>query len=60
MFDIRTINLDTGSYLQMMPEKALAKAENEIGFFAFRLAWIVEGLLHLWSTLRTEYPERRP
>ena len=29
MFDIRIINLDTGSYLRMRPEKALAKAEKE-------------------------------
>ena len=27
MFDIRIVNLDMGSYLCMMPEKALAKAE---------------------------------
>ena len=26
MFDIRIINLDVGSYLRMMPEKALSKA----------------------------------
>ena len=29
MFDIRIFNLDVGSYLRMMPEKALAKAEKE-------------------------------
>ena len=29
MFDIRIVNLDTGSYLRMTPEKALAKAERE-------------------------------
>ena len=29
MFDIRIVNLDAGSYLIMMPEKALAKAEYE-------------------------------
>ena len=29
MFDIRIFNLDTGSYLRMTPEKALAKAEKE-------------------------------
>ena len=29
MFDIQTFNLDAGSYLRMMPEKALAKAEKE-------------------------------
>ena len=29
MFDIRIVNLDAGSYLQMTPEKALAKAEKE-------------------------------
>ena len=29
MFDIRIVNLDAGSYLPMMPEKALAKAEKE-------------------------------
>ena len=29
MFDIRIVNLDTGSYLCMAPEKALAKAEKE-------------------------------
>ena len=29
MFDIRIFNLDTSSYLRMMPEKALAKAEKE-------------------------------
>ena len=29
MFDIRIVNLDTGSYLRMTPEKALAKAEKE-------------------------------
>ena len=29
MFDIRIANLNAGSYLRMMPEKALAKAEKE-------------------------------
>ena len=29
MFDIRIVNLDTGSYLRMTPEKALAKAEKK-------------------------------
>ena len=29
MFDIRIVNLDTGSYLRMTQEKALAKAEKE-------------------------------
>ena len=29
MFDIRIVNLGTGSYLRMTPEKALAKAEKE-------------------------------
>ena len=29
MFNIRIVNLDTGSYLRMTPEKALAKAEKE-------------------------------
>ena len=29
MFDIRIVNLDTGSYLRMTPEKALSKTENE-------------------------------
>ena len=29
MFDIRIVNLNTGSYLHMTPEKALAKAEKE-------------------------------
>ena len=29
MFDIRIINLDAGSYLRMMPEKAHTKAEKE-------------------------------
>ena len=29
MFDIRTVNLNAGSYLRMTPEKALAKAKNE-------------------------------
>ena len=29
MFDIRIVNLDSGSYLRMTPEKALAKAEKE-------------------------------
>ena len=29
MFDIRIVNLDTGSYLPMTPEKALAKTEKE-------------------------------
>ena len=28
-FDIRIVNLDTGSYLRMTPEKALAKTEKE-------------------------------
>ena len=27
MFDIRTVNLNAGSYLRMAPENALAKAE---------------------------------
>ena len=29
MFDIIIVNLDAGSYLRMMPEKALAKADKE-------------------------------
>ena len=29
MFDVRIVNLDTGSYLRMTPERALAKAEKE-------------------------------
>ena len=29
MFNIRTVNLDVGSYLRMTPEKALAKADKE-------------------------------
>ena len=29
MLDIRIVNLNAGSYLPMMPEKALAKAEKE-------------------------------
>ena len=29
MFDIKIVNLNTGSYLHMTPEKALAKAEKE-------------------------------
>ena len=29
MSDIIIVNLDAGSYLRMMPEKALAKAEKE-------------------------------
>ena len=29
MFDIIIVNLNAGSYLYMMPEKALAKAEKE-------------------------------
>ena len=29
MFDIRIGNLDAGSYLRMVPEKALAKVEKE-------------------------------
>ena len=29
MFDIRTVKIDVGSYLPMMPEKALAKVERE-------------------------------
>ena len=29
MSDIQSVNLNTGSYLRMTPEKALAKAEKE-------------------------------
>ena len=29
MFDIRTVNLDAGSYLRTILEKALAKAGND-------------------------------
>ena len=29
MFDIRIFNLDAGSYLRMMTEKAIAKADKE-------------------------------
>ena len=29
MFDIRIVNLDSGSYLRMTPEKALVKEEKE-------------------------------
>ena len=29
MFDIRIVNLDTGSYLRMTPGKALAKSKKE-------------------------------
>ena len=60
MFDIRIVNLDAGSYLCMTPEKVLTKAEEKIRTFTFRLAWSVEELLLQWSTLQTEYPERRP
>ena len=60
MFDIRIFNLDAGYCLRMTPEKDLAKAEKKIRTCTFRLSWSVEGLLLLYSTLRTEYPERRP
>ena len=60
MFDIRIVNLDAGSYLRMTPEKAIAKAEKEKKDLYLRLDWSVEGILLLWSTLWTEYPERRP
>ena len=60
MSNIRIVNLDAGSYLRMTPEKALAKAEKEKSTCTFKLAWSIEGVLLLWSTLRTEYPERRP
>ena len=59
MFNIRIVNLDAGSYLRMTPEKALTKAEKKRSNCTFRLACIVEVLLLPWSTLRTEYPERR-
>ena len=29
MFDIRIFNVDPGSYLRMIPEKSIAKAEKE-------------------------------
>ena len=60
MFNIRIVNLDAGSYLRMTLENALANAEKEKKDLHLRLAWSVEGILLLWSTLRTEYPERRP
>ena len=60
MFNIRISNLDAGSYLHMIPEKTLAKEEKEKENLYFRLAWSVEGLLPLWSNLRTEYLELRP
>ena len=54
MFDIIIVNLDSGSYLHMTLKKALATAEKEKKDFTFRLAWSIEGLLLLWSTLGTE------
>ena len=60
MFDIRIVNFDAGSYLRMTPEKDLAKAEKKKKDSYLQACWIVEGLLLLWSTLRTEYQERRP
>ena len=33
MFDIQIVNLNTGSYLRVTPEKALAKAEKEKKYF---------------------------
>ena len=60
MFDIRIFNFDAGSCLRMTLEKVLAKAEKEIRTCTFRLPWSVERLLHIWSTLWMEYPERRP
>ena len=53
MFNIRIVNLSAGSYLRMTPEMALAKAEKEKKDLYLRLAWSVEVLLLLWSTLRT-------
>ena len=60
MFDIRIFNLNAGSYLRMTPEKDLSKAKKENKDLSFRILWSVEVLLLLWSTLRTEYLERRP
>ena len=60
MFDIRIVNLDAGSYLRMMPEKALSNSEKERRTCTFRLAWSIGGILLPWSTMQTEYPERRP
>ena len=60
MFDIRIANLDAGSYLGMTPEKALAKAEKEKKDLYLQACLDHRRTLLLWSTLRTEYPERRP
>ena len=59
MFDIQVVNLDTGSYLRMTPEKALAKADKEKKDLYRQACLGVEGILLQWSTLTTEYPERR-
>ena len=59
MFDIIIVNLYAVSYLRMTPEKALARQRRKRSTCTFRLAWSVEVLLLLWSTLRMVYPERR-
>ena len=51
MFDIQNFNLDVGSYLRMMPEKALAKAEKEKKDLYLQAG--LEVLSLQWSTLRT-------
>ena len=60
MFDIRIFNLDAGSYLRMTPEKALAKADKENKDLYLQACLERRRTLLPWSTLRTEYPERRP
>ena len=60
MFDIRIFNLETGSYLRMMSEKALAKTEKEKNDLYLQGCLERRSTLTLWSTLRAEYPERRP
>ena len=60
MFNIIIINLDAGSYLCTMPENSLSKAEKKKKDYTVILAWSVDILLIQWSTLQTEYPERRP
>ena len=60
MFRKIIVNLNTGSYLCMMPESLLQRQRRKIRTCTFRLACSVEVLLLLWFTLRTEHPEQRP
>ena len=55
IFDVIIVNLDVGSYLNMIHKKAPAKAEKYKKDKSFRLYCMVEVPSPQWSTLIMEY-----